>query len=97
MGMRMINVTMQIGNSDDALSQQEWSEFVARMDELVKAVSSAIHFFGTSSGEKPWQNACWAFDMEEHAKEEFVAQAKRVRIFYQQDSVAIVFGKTEMI
>lgn len=53
-----MTLTIQIGNSDDKLTQARWAEFVRRVDSVVQAVA-VVHFSGSSAGWKPWQNHCW--------------------------------------
>jgi hypothetical protein len=38
----MITYTLQIGNSDDKLTQKEWSEFVEAVNDLVKKFARKI-------------------------------------------------------
>jgi len=42
----MKTITIQIGNSDDKLSQASWSEFVERARQLISVHSRVVHFFG---------------------------------------------------
>lgn len=59
-------VCFALGNSDDKLSQQVWSEFVVdayRMVGEVVKTGAQVHFAGFSAPDVPWQNALWAIEM----------------------------------
>jgi hypothetical protein len=60
-------VTVQFGNSDDRLTQREWSELVAAVSRAVNAEvldhGGGLHFFGTAPADAPWQNACWVIEL----------------------------------
>lgn len=40
----MKTATIQIGNSDDKLTQSEWSDFVSAIKDAVQRFSERIHF-----------------------------------------------------
>lgn len=42
----MKTVTIQIGNSDNRLTQVEWSEYVEKVNNLVRDCAYAVHFNG---------------------------------------------------
>ncbi len=88
--------TIQIGNSDDKLTQQEWSRFVHALGAIF-LYECKIHFFATSDGSKPWQNACWVLELGESRVEFLLEQLKYVREQYKQDSVAVVLGEVRMV
>lgn len=93
----MKTVTIQIGNSDNKLSQKEWSSFVACVYDLLRLSAWEIHFAGTSNPTAPWQNACWVFDIDE---EDFFGLKQELRSIahqYNQDSIAWTVGETEFI
>lgn len=91
--------TIQIGNSDDKLTQKEWSDFVSEVDAVFKTDVLAIdcYFFATSEGAKPWQNACWVVSIKETDVDLLIKRLVKVRKMYRQDSVAIVLGDVRMI
>ena len=92
----MKTVTIQIGNSDDKLTQLQWSNFVDAVDSAIAAFKGQPHFSGGSDNAKPWQNYCWVFLLEDDPliTESFQRQLADVRAKYQQDSVAWTEGKT---
>lgn len=90
-------VVVQVGNSDDKLSQERWSFLVDEVAHIVKRDAEAIHFFGLSPGDAPWQNACWVAEVSE-ARIPELRQALRVCAWdYGQDSVAWLEGSTEFL
>lgn len=91
-----------IGNSDDKLPQQKWSEFVSDVHDFVMRWHYPIYFHGLSVGSAPWQNACWVLDARdlfgevaaiEILRQELGKLAKK----YKQDSIALTLGGSEMI
>lgn len=92
----MKTVTIQIGNTDDKLSQLKWSEFIRSVDVFLSIVK--VHFRGFSSGNESWQNACWVFEVE--YEDDYIAVKKnisRLAVQYKQDSIAWTEGETEFI
>lgn len=89
--------TIQIGNSDDKLPQSEWSAYVNELASAIKGDGLQIHFFGSSEGSQPWQNACWVVAIRELEVAPMLAEIKRIRQKYRQDSVAFTLGDVRMI
>ena len=83
---------LQIGNSDNKLTQNEWSHFVHGIQQCVAECGIEIHFFGTSQGDAPWQNACWVCSVIEPDIDKFQEEVTRIRKSFRQDSVAVVIG-----
>ena len=95
----MKTITLQIGNSDDKLTQYEWSLFHGLVNErLNKDPAITIHFSGCSDASKPWQNACWIFVCHESCD---IADLKgdlvHYRDKYRQDSIAWTEGDTAFV
>jgi hypothetical protein len=91
----MKTVTIQIGNSDDKLTQREWSEFVIEVNELVDANAANVHFFGAPSGWLVWQNVAWVIQFDDAVVQEaFQKKLIEIRKKYKQDSVAWTEGET---
>jgi len=92
----MKTAIIQIGNSDDKLTQKEWSEFCSELHHSISG--NQIHFHGFSSGHESWQNGCWVFSTTEIAIE-----ALRKHVLpslckeFKQDSIALTIGDTEFI
>ena len=93
----MDTVTIQIGNTDDKLSQPEWASFYAEINEFIESISSRVHFAGASDSTRPWQNACWvaAITADQTAALERGLDPLRVR--YLQDSIAVTYGTTQFV
>jgi len=41
----MVTVSLQIGNSDDRLTQKEWASFVRDIKEALVVNEAFVHFF----------------------------------------------------
>ncbi len=95
----MKTITVQIGNSDDRLKQQVWSEFVRDVNDLIAEETSTVHvhFFGTSNGWSPWQNACWCFTVDEVHIQQLKQSLRGLAFKYGQESIAFTEGETEFI
>lgn len=89
--------TIQIGNSDNKLTQQEWAEYVAAVHAATTTDGIETHFFASSEGCKPWQNACWVVAIRETEVESMMQAVTKIRKQYRQESVAIVLGDVRMI
>ena len=95
--MTSLTVTIQIGNSDDKLTQREWSDFAKEIGKIVACWSNCVHFHGASSPLAEWQNACWVVVIDSdrlHAMEEAFTS---IRTKYRQDSIAITTGETRFV
>lgn len=65
-----INCLIQIGNSDNKLTQQEWANFVKDMRGLLRAYGRGtlqVHGEWFSLPDQPWQNANWSVEVREPA------------------------------
>ena len=93
----MKTITIQIGNSDDKLTQKEWSSFVLHCRDLINASPVEIHFFGASTGYATWQNAAWVLSLTEDNVAALKADFTEIRKLYRQDSVAFTEGETQFI
>lgn len=92
----MSTVVVQIGNSDNKLTQAEWSSFTTDVSLIFDEPNIKVHFTGYSPSSSPFQNACWVVDGDgivEHIKHRLVPLVKR----YRQDSIALTVGHTEFV
>lgn len=87
-------VTFAIGNSDNKLSQADWSEFIGRVyaaaDRAVLA-GARIQFAGYSAPGAPWQNALWAVELPDdnpEVRERLQTALRALASTYGQDSIA---------
>lgn len=94
----MNTYTLQIGNTDNKLTQQEWSEYVAKIIRVVKKFSDELYFSGGSSNWEPWQNYCIVFSLITDEKLNiFMEMIVEIKDEYKQDSVALTIGSTIML
>lgn len=50
-------------NSDDRLSQHEWSVLIRNVDERVRHAALAVTGYWHSAPDSPLQNACWCAEL----------------------------------
>jgi hypothetical protein len=82
-------VFVQIGNTDNKLTQQEWSHFVSDTRLAIRGWAREVHFDGGSDGDAPWQNHCWAAEFTSSKIEALLRGELRVLAQrYRQDSIA---------
>lgn len=91
-------VVIQIGNTDDKLTQSEWSQYVEDMSRVIEMWATTIHFFGGSSTWEPWQNVAWVIECSQRNQLELQNELiPIIRHRFGQDSVAWTKGSTEFI
>lgn len=93
-GGRVKTVTIQIGNSDDRLSQAEWSEFVHQVSEAVARHAARIHFAGFSPAAAKWQNAAFVIECDDSAALAIKSAVVGIRMLFKQFGVAWTEGST---
>ena len=59
-----VTAYISIGNSDDKLTQAEWSAFVARVDTLLGGPLVRLHGRWFAAPDVPWQSACWCIEFD---------------------------------
>jgi len=93
-------VYVSIGNSDDRLTQRQWSDFVLVVDQALTGAAArghaTVHGSWRSLPDAPWQNACWCieFEAEQVAVEPLRELLADVAGDYHQDSIAWAEVKT---
>ena len=93
----MKTAVVQIGNSDNKLTQADWAAFVQEISNCVGKWAFQLHFFSCSFGSDPWQNAAWIFEISED-KAEKIKEDLRVKAFrFNQESIAWLEGEAEFI
>ena len=90
----MNTVIIQIGNTDNKLSQHEWHKFVNAMDVIL--LDSNIHFRGFSNPDSLYQNACWVIEHDDSI-DSLCEDITNCRKLYNQDSAAITIGTTRFV
>ena len=94
--MSVATVTIQIGNSDDKLSQRRWHEFTFAFKRFLDESNGKIHFFGFSASDAPWQSCCAVIDEPENLIE-FESTLAALAWFFDQDSIALTAGTTQFV
>lgn len=92
----MPTVTLCLGNSDNKLTQQRWSHYVASIRGLVEHYGRP-YFAGCANPDAPVQNACLVFSINDAALAALRSRLPAVLRHYEQNSVAIVVGETELL
>jgi hypothetical protein len=93
----MQTVTIQIGNSDNKLTQKQWSDFIRETRSVVGRHCGQVHFDGGASFDSPWQNVCFVADIQEVDKQRLCDALGDVRSKFYQNSAAVTFGYTKMV
>jgi len=94
---KAITMVVQIGNSDDKLSQGKWSNYIDYVHDKIKPFANEIHFNGGSSFDAPWQNACFVLEIDYVSISKLRTELTSVKKLFDQDSIAITCGDTEFI
>ncbi len=90
-------VVIQIGNSDDKLTQKEWSEFCVDLYQCGIDFCKQIHFFGASDAKSEWQNACLVAEIAENQIENLKLKLGQLAARNIQNSIAMTLGETEFV
>ena len=93
----MKDIIIAIGNSDNKLTQIEWSNYVKDVNHSIDRFCDERHFFGGSSNWERWQNVAWIVTCDEGMLPYLKERLTKVRQTYRQDSVAMTVGDTEFI
>lgn len=93
----MKTIVIQIGNTDNKLTQQEWKDFCNYVHEAVSIWGGTIHFSAPSVGWADWQNAAWILAIENKYVEFLKEDVKKLTKKFRQDSIAWLEGETEFI
>ena len=94
---KLKTVVIQIGNSDDKLSQREWSGYVNDVGEAVDQYQYAVHFSGGPSTSAYWQNYCWVLVVRDEDMVKFFERLQVLRKCFKQDSIAVTIGDTQFM
>ena len=93
----MKTITIQIGNTDDKLTQAEWAAFVLMMKTMILGHCQQVHFFGGSNNWERWQNVAWVVMCASEKLEALKAAVADARNVFGQESAAWTVGDTEFI
>ncbi len=83
-------VYISIGNSDDKLTQNEWSSFYAATDLVIRRGAHQVHGAWVSHATDPWQNACWCIEtmLDPASVEHLKMRLAETAATFRQDSIA---------
>lgn len=90
-------VVILIGNSDDKLSQGDWSDYQHSCGEVIHEYAEECHFQGHSAANAPWQNAAWVIAISGLSMTLLWQSLDMVRKRKGQDSIAWVRGRARFI
>lgn len=96
-----VNAYISIGNSDDKLSQQEWSRFIEVTRDFLTGNRGnhlggqvwQIHGEWYSRPDHPWQNANWCVEINEEDTYYLYGQMAEHAKIHRQDSIAVTVGR----
>jgi hypothetical protein len=83
-----VGLYITIGNSDDKLSQVEWSRFIADVQRAIVHWGGHTYFEGFARPDLPFQNACFGASFDHDNIGGLRMNLKQIRELYRQDSVA---------
>lgn len=79
------------------LTQEEWHEYVAKVDRDIAASGVRVHFFGGPSNHALWQNVAWVVEGNESMLVTLKRYIMEDRARFFQDSAAWIEGTTEFV
>lgn len=88
----MCTVYATIGNSDDKLSQMDWSAFGSEFVATIRMHAREIHGVWWSAPDTPWQNCCVGFSIAESDMSALQLALTKLREVFKQDAIAWVRG-----
>lgn len=91
------NILIQIGNSDDKLSQAEWSRFIKQLRNVLIVARARLHGEWFSAADSPWQNANWCIDATSVDRKFLRETLIRLAQNFRQDSIAWTEGEVEFL
>ena len=91
-----ITVCVQIGNSDDKLTQAQWATYCLAVSNLCDD-HGTVHFAGGPPTQAQWQNFCVVVEVPWDKTELLASRLEELRGQYNQDSVAWLSGETFFI
>lgn len=93
----MKTITIQIGNSDNKLTQSEWAHYVESTKICIENTVNQVHFFGGAPNWYPWQNVAWVCIIFDECIDDLTKKLIGIRKSFNQDSIAVTIGDTEFI
>lgn len=93
----MITVYVSIGNSDNTLTQREYSGFVDAVRAVVASYADRVHGQWFSASASPYQNACWCFEIDETKIDALKHNLRCLARDFRQGSIAWATAQTEFL
>ncbi len=92
-------VHVAIGNSDNKLTQRQWFNFHHDTHRAIEAAAIEIYGAWVSPSASPYQNAGWAFQLQEgdYWRDRLRSWLSELAEQYGQDSIAWNESATELI
>lgn len=92
-----ITVYVSIGNSDDKLTQAEWSAFYGQVVSAVRACAQQVYGEWQSAPVSQWQNACIGFAVPSLDAPFLKDGLRQLAAQFGQDSIAWAEAQTEFL
>jgi hypothetical protein len=83
-----MSVYVTIGNSDDKLTQEQWSKFCADVRAELMCAGAKFHGQWYSESASQWQNACFCVEVVPGVVDELKANLGALAKAHRQDSIA---------
>jgi hypothetical protein len=93
----VLTIYISIGNSDDKLTQNEWSHFYAWVAGSIDQYAHRVHGRWFSDPCGPWQNAAWCFEIVPDSVQALQGRLMQHAKNYRQDSIAWAEAQTTFI
>ncbi len=91
-------VYVSIGNSDDKLSQKDWSDFSHQVHYSIVHRATQVHGFWHSIPTAPFQNVCFCFEITGILDIDKLKHAlSELGRAYKQDAIAWAVAETEFL
>lgn len=88
-------VVVTIGNSDNKLTQGEWSRLVYEVGSSIMFYQKQRHGEFFSPPASKYQNACWLFEVKKPV-DEFQEELMRIAQYFKQDSIFWMQSETPL-
>ena len=94
---KSILVCIQIGNSDNKLTQEDWKNYCDTVQLFIEVWGNKVHFAAPSVGWQNWQNACWVVECKQSFVDKLKENLVTVRKLLRQESLVWLEGTPEFI
>lgn len=96
-----MTITIQIGNTDDKLTQAEWSDYVTLVRDYIERYvedrAANVLFFGASANYERCQNAAWVVSITVEHEPLLRDDISTARRKFRQVSAAWTTGETSFV